>query len=88
MSNIQNQAYMHKLAQTIARQCFKKKSLNDITHYIDSMNDTKEDSLKKEFMKNVLMEISKRYFFNLEEYTLVFCSLFRSSYKTKWSCWL
>ncbi|CAF1436947.1 unnamed protein product [Rotaria magnacalcarata] len=59
ISNIQNQIHIQQLAQIIARQCFKKKSLGDIGPYVNSMIDNEENSLKKTFIKKVLMEISR-----------------------------
>ena len=50
--NIQNPIRIKQLAEIIARQCVKEKSLSDISHYVGSMTNNEESFLKKNLSKN------------------------------------
>ncbi len=49
---IQNQTKIEHLGQFIAHTCFEQKSLTNIDHQINSLDDNEENSLKKFFLKN------------------------------------
>ena len=57
---IQNQEKIQYLAQFIGRTCFEKKCLVNIDHQVNSLDSSEENSLKRIFIKKILIEIGKR----------------------------